>query len=84
MLSYIYRGDTFRKAFGEHGTIRSLLPSSVKVLALTATATKEILDCVINQLSMKNPTIVGLPPERDNVMLHVRPAPTLKDMSNNC
>ena len=81
MLSYIYRRDTFCKGFGELGTIRSLLLSSVKVLALTATATKKILDCVINQLSMKNPTIVGLSPERDNVMLHVRPASTLKDTS---
>lgn len=53
----------------------------MKVLALTATATKETLECVINRLSMKNPTVIGLSPERDNVMLHVRPAPTLKDMS---
>ena len=53
----------------------------MKVLALTATATKETLQCVTDRLSMKNPVVVGLSPERDNVKLHVRPAPTLKDMS---
>ena len=35
------RGDAFRQAFAEIGTVRSILPKSVRVQVLTATATKE-------------------------------------------
>ena len=36
-----YRGDDFRVMFAEIGDIRSLLPNCVKILALTATSTRE-------------------------------------------
>lgn len=48
-----YRGDAFGRAFAEIGTLQSILPKSVDVLALTATATYETMDCVIQHLSMK-------------------------------
>lgn len=63
----LYRGNDFRRAFAEIGSIRSLIPKSVNVIALTATATKETLDCVIQHLSMENPVIIGLPPNRLNI-----------------
>ena len=44
-------------------------------MALTATATKDTLDCVISRLGMENPVIIGLPPDRANVKLTVEPCP---------
>ena len=39
----------------------------MRVLALTATATKCIFECVVEKLSMQTPQIIGLPPNRDNI-----------------
>lgn len=59
--------------------MRSLVPSNVQVLALTATATHETLDCVVERLSMKSPAVIGLSPERDNITFYVKRAPTLNE-----
>ena len=67
------RGDEFRTAFAKLGNIRCLLPEKVNVLALTATATKETLECVICRLAMYQPIIIGLPPDRPNIKLIVKP-----------
>ena len=67
------RGDEFRTAFAKSGNIRCLLPEKVNVLALTATATKETLECVICRLAMYQPIIIGLPPDRPNIKLIVKP-----------
>ena len=37
----VFRGDSFRKAYAHLRDIRSLLPSGVNVMALTATATSD-------------------------------------------
>jgi len=63
----IYRGKDFRTTFAEIGSIRSLIPNSVKILALTATATRETLDCVLDSLSLEDPAIIGMPPNRPNI-----------------
>ena len=63
----LYRGNDFRRTFSEIGNVRILIPKSVKVMAPTATATKETLDSAIQHLSMENPSIVGLPPNRPNI-----------------
>ena len=60
-------GDEFRKAFSQIGDLRSLLPSSVNVLALTATATFDTFDAVTKRLSMENVRLVALPPFRNNI-----------------
>lgn len=44
-------GDQFRKAFAQIGTLRSLIPISVKVMALTATATTETFHVVTKRLA---------------------------------
>ena len=53
------RGDAFRRAFSEIGTLRSILPKLVHILALTATATQQTVDCVIERLSMKDIAVIG-------------------------
>ena len=49
-------------------------------MALTATATRETLKCVISRISMKNPVIIGLPPDRPNIKLSVYPCPAIPRM----
>ena len=36
-------------------------------MAMTATATQDTLDCITEHLSFENPTIIGLPPNRQNI-----------------
>ena len=76
----IYRGDEFRSTFAEIGSVRSLIPKSVKILALTATATKETLESVIARLSLQDPTIIGLQPDRINIKYIVKECPSVKDL----
>ena len=52
-----YRGETFRKEFSKLGDVRSLIPESVRVMALTATATRR---AVIKQLKKIQPKIVSV------------------------
>ena len=66
-------GDDFRTAFSEIGNLRSIVPNSVNILALTATATRETYYTVSERLSMDNPALVSMPPNRDNICYNVRP-----------
>ena len=67
ITTYHNRGDAFRTAFSEIGTLRSILPKSVHILALTATATQQTVDCVIERLSMKDITVIGDNIDRSNI-----------------
>ena len=49
----IQRGDAFRSSFAEIGTIRGLIPETVNVIALTATATNSTFDQVVDRLAMQ-------------------------------
>ena len=76
-IIYFYRGDDFRTAFADLGSIRSLLPSTVNIMALTATATKATVSIVVSQLAMQDPAIIGLAPDRPNIKLVVDRCPDL-------
>ena len=56
-------GDQFRKAFSMIGNLRSLVPCSVNVMALTATATTETYHCALKCLSMNDPVLIALSPD---------------------
>ena len=55
-------GDAFRTAFAKIGDLRSLIPSIVNVMALTANATSETFLVVKRRLSMDKPTLIALTP----------------------
>ena len=61
------RGNTFRRAFSELGVLRSLVPGNVKVMALTATATKLTQKAVCRSLGMISPVIVPQVSNRPNI-----------------
>ena len=54
------------------GEVRSLIPSSVCVMALTATATKALQHDIQRILGMKSPAVVALSPSKANIMLVVK------------
>ena len=54
------RGTTFRKEFAELKVVRSLIPSGVNVMALTATATSTTRRSIIKMLGMEKPLKSGI------------------------
>ena len=65
--------DKFRTSFCKIGELRSLIPTSVNILALTATATLVTYHIICERLSMSNPCLIALPPSRDNIRYQVKP-----------
>ena len=61
------------------GEVRSLLPREVKVMALTATATKPVRLAVINTLGMKKPHVVAFTPVKKNLMYAVSTFENVED-----
>lgn len=81
--SFLYhRGQKFRVAFAEIGNLRSIVPSTVNFLALTATASKKTFDTVIDKLAMNDPLVVGTSPDRPNILLSVVPYLGLNDFGD--
>ena len=74
------RGDKFRKAFSRLGELRSIISDKVNIIALTATATQETFSCVKACLSLYEPVIVAVSPERSNVKLSVVEVPNVDDI----
>ena len=75
-----YRGDGFRTDFSKLGEVRSLIPSSVKLIALTATATRVTRTRVIKMLNMVDPCIVAASPNKPNITFWVAEKPaTMED-----
>ena len=60
------------------GELRSLIPSEVHMMALTATATVTLREEVISILGMKNPVIIAISPSKTNIMYIVNPADSLE------
>ena len=65
------RGTKFRKEFSHIGEVRSLVPSRVKLMALTATATKQTRDIVVSTLNLENPFILSVSPHKENIVFWV-------------
>ena len=66
-----FRGESFCYDFLQLGEIRSIIPSTTNVLALTATASKAVFEAAINTLRMKSPEVISVTPGRSNIFLSV-------------
>ena len=62
-------GEKFRESFSRIGDLRSLIPNWVRIMALTATATRHTLACVIWCLSLYEPVFVAASPYRNNIII---------------
>ena len=71
----INRGHSFRKEFSNLWEIRSIVPESVNLMALTATATLSTRQFVIKNLCMRTPSVVYIPPIKDNIIYSVLDKP---------
>ena len=61
------------------GEVRSLLPQRVNILALTATATKEVCVKVGNTLGMVRPVVVALSPCKKNLCYSIGSFTTISE-----
>ena len=69
---YSCRGDTFRKEFSQLGDARSLIPETVRIMALTTTATKPTRRAIIRVLRKVNPEVVSNSPNKVNIKYAVK------------
>ena len=70
-LCFMYRGDTFRHEFSRLREVRSLIPTGVNMIALTATASKSLQQSVIQTLGMRQPFVLSVSPHKPNITLAV-------------
>lgn len=70
------RGEKFRTEFSHLNEVRSIIPTTVKIMALTATATKSTRSFIIRSLSMQKPEIIYIPPAKDNILYTVIDKPS--------
>ena len=63
-------GNDFRPAYLECSILREIIPS-IPIIALTATATKQVADDIITNLQFKNPIIIKDSFSRDNIAFKV-------------
>ena len=64
-------GGQFRRDFSYLGEVSSIIPESVKVMALTATATDTTRNAIIKTLNMQKPKIVSVSPQKHNIVYAV-------------
>ena len=64
---FLYRGESFRKEFSNLGELRSLIPQTVHIMALTATATMRSRQSICKTLGMINTAVVSELPEKKNI-----------------
>ena len=74
-------GDQFRISFSKLGNLQSIVPSTVNIKALTATATHETYLSVLSKLAMTDPVLVSIPPERGNITYYVHPPTSVDELS---
>lgn len=67
IVSVLCRGTTFRAAYSRLGEVRSLIPSSVHIMALTATVTKETFRVITVAMGMGNPHVILASPNKPNI-----------------
>ena len=65
------RGDTFRSSLRRLGEVRSILPCGVRVMAVTATATKTLRYSVSKTIGLHNPYVLALCPCKKNLVYAV-------------
>ena len=78
--SVIYsRGETFRREYLAIGEARSVIPSHVNMMALTATATKSTRVQVCKLLGMVQAKVVSISPNRANIKYYVVTSSNIED-----
>ena len=77
----MFRGHNFREDYRKLGTLSSVFPTA-KIVAMTATATKEYQTSIMKRLNMKDPKLVITNPDRPNIFYEVQQRPSYLKQSN--
>jgi len=67
-------------AFARLGELRSIIPTHVKVMTLTATATLSTMKIIKATMSMENEAVIALPPEKSNIKYLLSPPCTIEEL----
>lgn len=68
IILYIsYRGESFREDYDRLGELRGLIPPSVNVMALIATASVFTRSKIIASLGMESPQLISVSPHKKNI-----------------
>ena len=67
----MFRGESFCLDYLRLGELRSIIPSNVNVLALTATTSSVVFEAASSILHMRSPAVIAAPPDRPNIFLSV-------------
>ena len=65
-------GEEFRPEFKKIGELRSIIPKTVNIMALTATATITSRLSIETILGMRKPILIEVSPEKSNIVLSVK------------
>ena len=63
----LFRGKDFRTASASLGELCSTVPGNVNLMAFTATATLSAFEIVEEKLSLWEPIVIGVSPNRPNI-----------------
>ena len=64
-------GNDFRKSYRELNCLKSMAPT-IPIIALTATATKQVQDDIIKTLKLDNPLIIRSTFDRPNIYIEIK------------
>ena len=82
LLLSLIRGEDFHVAFNHISDLCSTVPPKVHIIALTATATAEVLRTVTGKLCLENPIVIGLTPNTENINIPLKHNQRLKYFVN--
>lgn len=67
-------------AFARLGELRSIIPTNVKVMTLTATATISTMQLIKATMSMEDVSVIALPPDKPNIKYLLLPPCTIENL----
>ena len=76
-MIFIIRVEKFSTEFSHLRDMRSIIPETVRVMALTAKATITAQKFIIRSLSMQSPEVIYIPPIKDNILYAVVDKPKI-------
>ena len=77
---HLNRGESFRKEYRRLGELRSLVPPECKFIALTATASRSIMQKIMRSLMMWNPITIYVPPQKKNIIYSIKAKESIESM----
>ena len=72
-------GDSFREAYNKLDCLKEWFPT-IPILALTGTATKKVINDIVDKLKLEEPLFIKTSLDRPNIYFEVKPKGKLSDL----